>query len=371
LTALAAIVVVSSGTLFLGATPAHATSVAFATKPLQSWRATGITYAALTIGNVAYVGGSFTSVKSPNGSTTVTKDNLAAFNLSTGELIQSFKADTDGTVQALATDGTNLYVGGAFTHVNGSSRSHLAAVDPATGAVRSWTANTDATVYALATSSSYLFVGGAFNHVSGKTRHNLAKLALSNAAVQSWAPAPYSTIYSIAATSDASRVYVGGYFTKMNGQSVSNLAALDSSGKLVSMTWSSLAGAALALQLNTDGSRLMVGVGGSGNQGAMYNTSTGARLWYQRCNGDAQAVRWIGDAVFTGFHDTCGSSTTYVGATENDASTGKRVTSWEPTFNKFKGVKGIAGDTGHLVVAGDFTNISGVSVQGIAIFPSV
>jgi hypothetical protein len=370
--ALVSVIMVASAALsvVVAPAPAHAATVNYETKPLHSWRAVGVGWAALTIGNTAYLGGAFTKVTSPDGKTVVPRQHLAAFNLSTGKLIQSFKADTDGTVYALASDGTNLYVGGSFTHVNGESRARLAAVDPVTGAVRPWTANADSTVYALTTSSSYLFAGGSFGHIGGKTRHNIAKLALSDAAVQSWAPAPNATIHSVAATPDAGRVYFGGYFGKVNGQAAADLAAVDSNGRLVPRSWGGLAGPALAMQLNGDGSRLVIGMGGGGNEGAMYNTSNGAQLWHQRCNGDGQAVRWIGNGVFTGFHDTCGTSTSYVGVTENDASTGHRVTSFEPTFNKFPGVKGLAGDIYHLVAAGDFTKVSGVSVEGIAIFPS-
>jgi nitrite reductase/ring-hydroxylating ferredoxin subunit len=371
LSVIASLVFVAQAIFTMGALSAHAATVSLSQTPLKSWRANGVGWATVTIGNTAYLGGSFTSVKSPDGKTVVARANLAAFDVTTGALIQTFQADTDGTVYALATDGTHLFVGGAFTHVNTVSRSYLAEVDPTTGAVQSWTANTDATVYAMATSTSNLYIGGAFNHVSGKTRHNLAELRLSDAAVQSWAPAPYTTIHAIAATSDGSAVYVGGYFTKMNGQAVSNLAELNASGAVVDVKWNNLQGAALALDLNPDGSRLAVGVGGAGNQGAVFNTSTGARVWYQRCDGDGQAVLWDGDDVFTGFHDTCGSGTGYVGVTENDAVSGARVTSFEPTFNRIHGVKGLAGDTGHLVAVGDFTNVNGVSVQGIAIFPAV
>jgi hypothetical protein len=365
----ACLVVASVGAAFSGAGPARAATASFSPTPLASWRAQGVGWSAITIGNTAYVGGDFTSVTSPDGKTVVTKKHLAAFNLSTGALIQSFKADTDGIVYALATDGTNLYLGGTFTHVNGAARSRLAAVNPTTGAVRSWTANVDSTVYALGTSASYLYVGGAFGNVHGKVRHNLAQLRLSDASLQSWNPSPNGMVRSVAATSDASRVYVGGTFTKIAGRTAANLAAVNSTGGYVARSWSGIDGPALSMQLNSSGSRLVIGMGGHGNQGAMYNTSTGARLWWQGCDGDGQAVRWIGDDVFTGFHDTCGSDAK-VRLTENDAASGARVSSFKPSFDKFWGVRALAGDAGHLVAAGDFTNVSGVKVQGIVIFPA-
>lgn len=82
-----------------------------------------------------YVGGKFSKL---NG---VTRERLAAVDLATGALTAFAPAlvyqgpETTGNVMALARDGSWLYVGGAFTHVNGQARSSLAAVDAATGLV--------------------------------------------------------------------------------------------------------------------------------------------------------------------------------------------------------------------------------------------
>ena len=40
-----------------------------------------------------------------------------------------FVADTNGAVNALATDGTRLFVGGSFTTIKGVSRSRVASVN--------------------------------------------------------------------------------------------------------------------------------------------------------------------------------------------------------------------------------------------------
>mgnify|MGYP005816917487 CR=1 FL=1 len=51
-----------------------------------------------------------------------------------------------------------------------------------------------------------------------------------------------------------------------------------------------------------------------------------------------------------------------------NATNGERDTGFRPTFDRFYGVWCIDGNTSVLAVAGDFTRISGVPVQGFALF---
>ncbi len=69
-----------------------------------------------------YIGGSFTRVDSS------AQTGLAALDAATGVRDAGFSADVAGTVYALATDGTNVYVAGSFTSVAGVPRTNLAAV---------------------------------------------------------------------------------------------------------------------------------------------------------------------------------------------------------------------------------------------------
>jgi hypothetical protein len=192
---------------------------------------------------------------------------------------------------------------------------------------------------------------------------------LATGALESWAPSVNNTVNSLAVTRDGSRVYVGGNYTAVYGTPASYLTSFNEVGSVVRTKWSGLTGPVLSMQLDPTGTRLAVGVGGSGNQGAVYNPSDGTRKWYQRCDGDGQAVRWIGDAVFTGFHQGCGGDTT-IRLTSNDATTGTRDPAFIPSFDKFYGVRALAGNSSYLLAAGDFTTVSGISSQGFAIFPA-
>jgi hypothetical protein len=79
-----------------------------------------------------FAGGAFRTVT--KGSQTFTRFNLVAFSASTGA-VNPMAPQFDGTVWALAASGSSVYVGGAFTHVNGVARRGLVKLDAATGAI--------------------------------------------------------------------------------------------------------------------------------------------------------------------------------------------------------------------------------------------
>ena len=65
-----------------------------------------------------------------------------------------------GSIYALAVDGTTLYVGGQFSTLGGISRSNLAAIDITTGNVTSWIASpAPGVVNAIGTDGGYVYTG--------------------------------------------------------------------------------------------------------------------------------------------------------------------------------------------------------------------
>ena len=348
---------------------AKAAPVRFPNAPLASWRADGVGFSALVVGDTAYVGGTFSTVRSPSGSTVVSRGNLAAFDVRTGALITSFQANANDTVRALAYDGSRLYLGGSFTTVNGVTRQRVAAVDPVTGAVSpTWVANANSNVSSLDVAAGRLYVAGNFTTIKGVARSRLAALDLADGAVTPFAPQANDRIGALAVSSDGNRVYVGGSYTQINGTSTTWLTRLDGAGNVIPTTWASLDGEALDLDLSDDGTRLAVGT--TGNQGAWYNPATGARLWRQRCDGDIQAVFIIEDSMFSGFHDGCEGDTS-IRLTSNATLGGARDEDFRPSFDRFWGVRAIAGSSSVLLIAGDFTRISGVAAQGFALFSAL
>jgi hypothetical protein len=91
------------------------------------------------IGNLVYVGGSFTAVG--YGSPTIARSHLVAFDAATGLHVPGFDPRADDDVNALlrSPDGTRLYAGGIFNNVRGcTSCDRLAMLDPATGVPLAW-----------------------------------------------------------------------------------------------------------------------------------------------------------------------------------------------------------------------------------------
>jgi hypothetical protein len=100
-------------------------------------------------------------------------------------------------VEALAANSSRVYVGGAFSGVDGKPHRSLVALSPTTGAVLRWHAptligifgatKTFAPVGALALDGDRLFIGGDMTSVDGKPRLGVAALDARTGALTSWA----------------------------------------------------------------------------------------------------------------------------------------------------------------------------------------
>jgi hypothetical protein len=340
--------------------------------PLRSDRVDGVGLATVILGNRVYLGGTFSNVRNQAGTTLGHRVNLVAFDRATGAYLSSFRADTNGPVRTLSTDGTSIFVGGSFSTINGVSRANLAAVDPYSGAVRSgFSANANSNVYATTYAGGRLFVAGSFSWIRGVSRGRVAALNRTTGAVDAnFNPAANGTVQGLAATSNGSKVFIGGAFTNVKGTSRTWLAAVSgTTGAITSPTFRDVSGRGLDLQVAPGDTRLAVAAGDAGNQGAWYDLGSGAKIWRQRCGGDAQAVAVVGSTMFTGFHEECEGDHS-IRLVANTASNGARLTSFKPSFDRFWGVRDLAGDSRGLVVAGDFTRVAGIPLQGIAIFPT-
>lgn len=181
-----------------------------------------IVYSLLISGSQIYVGGNFTSV---NGS--VFMNRLARFTLSSPANVDaSWDPNCGGSVNALAIDGSFLYAGGQFTTVNSPSVAmNRLARFPVSGPAtvdRNWDPNINGTVSTLAISGSAIYAGGSFTAVGASTvRNRLARFTLSSpASVDSWNPDVNLYVYSLALS--GTDIYVGGGYSMLNGSTVRN-----------------------------------------------------------------------------------------------------------------------------------------------------
>ncbi|HEV7534860.1 MAG TPA: hypothetical protein VGP90_04445, partial [Acidimicrobiia bacterium] len=227
---------------------------------------------------VVFAGGTFASV---NGSP---RANLAAFDAATGTLVPGFVANTDNEVRALvpAGGGASIFVGGLFKKVNGLSRSRLAKLDAATGAVAAWAPKASGEVKALAVAGNVVYAGGAFSKVGTTTRNKVAALDAISGALSSWNPNVSNVVWGVAVSPDTKTVYLGGAFTKIGGVGRKNVAAV-SAATGAPTTWKPAVTAPLR-RVEATATQVFVTVAGlsaaGGNRVVAFNAAgTEAKQW--------------------------------------------------------------------------------------------
>jgi malectin (di-glucose binding ER protein) len=222
--------------------PAHAVNVAHdrvvSADPADwtPWVNNGAVFALVKLGTMMYVGGTFTDVQSPSGSP-ISRHYLFAFDLTTGAISKQFKPALDGPVNALATDGTSLFVGGAFTTVNTTSRRGLVALDPSgaivSGFGASITAGTE--VDDLVVANGALYVAGEFTQISSAAHSGLAAVSTSTGAVIPGVSVEFTGVHhfgvsgvaKIDVSPDGSTLVAVGNFTTADSEPREQIALLD------------------------------------------------------------------------------------------------------------------------------------------------
>ena len=292
--------------------------------PLPTVQINGVAWSQAIIGNTVYVGGEFTQARPAGarpGTRQTPRKNLLAYDIRTGKLITSWVANTNGDVRVVraAPDGSRLYVGGAFTQVNGVARARLAALNPVTGAVVSkWNPRPDAQVKAIAFRPGTVYFGGNFGAVAGQKRYGLAAVRASDAGLLNWAPVARGGVAALAVSPDGSQVLAGGQFTSMNGSSNPGrgLAALDAvSGtnrpwKANDLIRAGGDGSGITDLVSSGNSVYATGFNvGTADQGrgtlegaVRMSWSGGAIEWLQDCHGDSYGVSVQGGVVYVASH---------------------------------------------------------------------
>jgi PQQ-like domain len=350
--------------------------------PLPSVQTNGRVYAIAISGDVAYLGGSFTTVRpagtSPGGPGELVRSHAAAVDLDTGTILP-WNPDTDAPVRAIAVSSGEVYLGGTFLQVGTTARHRLAAVDPTTGAVDAgWTASTNAAVYALATAGGDLYAGGGFTKADGAKHHRIAAYSTADGTLlPSFAASANGTVKALALTANGNRLLAAGSFLTADAANHRSLVSLSPSTGRVSGTTPNLAFPALAVA--ADSNAVYAGGGGNGGNLVAYNPATGTRLWHLGTDGNVQALTASGGEVYVGGHfenscglvpgaEVCARPTARSKLLAVDDQTGK-LRAWNPRPNSVHGVFALAAAGGPLAAGGDFTKIDQDAQQAFAIFP--
>ena len=361
------------------------------TAPAQTWGVNGRVSAILPLpsGRVV-VGGSFTSVVDSAGTTQFAATNLALFDPASGQFDAAWRPSVNGSVNALATDGARLYLGGAFSKVGGVNRDKLAAVTLSSGALDpGWVGpQLDGPVDVMRLSAGALFVGGNWNTVlSGATTYAQAKVAKVSASTGAFDTAfrptanptasdvpPSGRVWALLVLNNGN-VVLGGDFGDINGvASTRRIAVVDPATGTPVRGFASKpnngTSTATILDLATDGTTIYEAVAGSGGACTAVDAATGAVRWTWHSNGNMQSVRVVGNTVYCGGH--FGGTASFGDQTRNkiaavDAGTGA-ILPWAPVINSALGVWSMGSDATRLYLGGDFTKAGGVAQQHFAMW---
>ncbi len=211
----------------------HVASDAFVAKPLA--------LAVRRVHHTIYVGGRFHSVENADRTVTYIRNDLVAFNETTGEVSPTFVPVFDGPVFALLGAGDSVYVGGQFSTVNGISRPGIVKLDAVTGAVdRAFQPDVirGGRVSEIRLIDGRLLVAGNFprqlvalNPATGADTHYISlpisgKLPLSTAKTE---------VYRFAVNPDRTRLVGVGNFTTVDGRDRKRAFMLDLGASSVSV----------------------------------------------------------------------------------------------------------------------------------------
>ena len=210
------------------------------------------------VGNTMIAGGLFTQVTDPMNGTPYTRQNLFAFDATTGLVSQTFNPTVDGQVQQLMPGPTpdTVYVAGDFTKINNKGPNHIQLLNVNTGlAVTSFKAPSTnggiATMELLP--NNRLFIGGFFTKIAGANHGQLASLNATTGALDpfiditvsghhnnsgSGAQAPIGPRES-GVTPNGDRLIVTGNFRTAGGLARDQIVMIDLTGATaaVSTTW--------------------------------------------------------------------------------------------------------------------------------------
>jgi len=326
-------------------------------------------------GNLLYVGGNFTTIGGAS------RARLAALDLTTG-LATSWNPGAQALVNDLEVVGNVVYVAGSFTSVGGSPRNRIAALSTTANTALGWNPNASGPVSALAVVGNTVYAAGSFVSIGSQNRNGLAALDATTGLATSWDPNPNGAALSLQVSGDT--IYVGGAFTSIAGETRPGLAALDASGALTA--WNPLVstlspgGAALVRFILLADKNLLVNgdfnsVGGVRRRNlAALSVATGEALaWNPEANSNVLALAYADNIVYVGglFTNIAGLERRRLAAL--DGTTGE-ATPWNPNVlgRASVGVFALlAADGNRLYVGGNFTNVSGVPRNSLALYSRI
>jgi len=212
-------------------------------------------------GGKVLIGGYFTQVDS------AVRAHIARLNAN-GSLNDAFNpgSGANGNVYTMSVQpDSKVLIGGEFTQVDGTARSHVARLNADGSLDTSFdtSTGTNTAVSALALQpNGKVLVGGNFTEVDGLARKSIARLNDNGSLDEGFNPGdgPNSPVYALALQPDG-KVLIGGWFTQVGGAACNYIARLNADGSLDTSFDSSMGpnSAVYVVALQPDGKVLIGG----------------------------------------------------------------------------------------------------------------
>ncbi len=361
-------------------------------------------YAFAQVGSTIYAGGRFTQVQDPARTTTYSRQNFVAFDSETGA-VSAFDLSFDGMVTAIEATADALYIGGAFSMVNGITRRGIVKYDLANNRIDPTFAPTGMrTVSEIKLANGAVIAAGNFSkHVMAldpTTGADTGSITITVAGVVD--PADETRVKSMAVSPDGTRLVATGNFATVNGEVRERAFMLNLGPTATLSTWhaprfdvdcsdSTKQISARGVDFSPDGNYFVVvatggptGTNGLCDAAARFETanvsSTVEPTWINWTGGDSlYSVAATGAAVYVGGHQRWldnpdGNDSAGPGAVERpgigalDPVTGKAL-AWNPTKSRDKGTIVLFATSRGLWVGSDGPLFGGEDHAGIGFAP--
>ncbi len=299
----------------------------------------GVVWKQVIVNNTVYVGGDFQKARpfgSASGVNTVTRNNMLAYNLTTGALDTTFSPSFNAKINDIAVtpDHTQLIVVGTFSSVTmpgkaAVTRNHVAVFNlPADGSPNGIALSTtvvpsiNGETTGVAATNSAIFVSGWFSAINGMSRARDGSVSATNGStLPFYVPVDNNTVQSIVVSADGSQVVLGGNFTSVGGSSNPGFGiyrANSSTGAGLPLPVNSVVysgGTGAGFQRLASDSTSFYGTAwnynGTGNTEGVFQASwsDGSLVTLDDCHGDSYDAAPIGDVVYVASHKHyCGDS---------------------------------------------------------------
>jgi Malectin domain len=324
----------------VAATPASAVNVDQGTQVVSTNPAdftpqvmNGSVQAIVAMGSNIYAAGTFTTVRQTLTSADITRNHIFAFNATTGVIDATFNPNINGAINSIDTDGTSIFVGGAFTTANGVAAKRVAKLTVTGTLAAGQPKAPNAGVNEVVVRGSRLYIGGAFTNVGGTAnpRGALAAVNKDTGALLSEVNLPFAGLFNGGTTNvkrmdispDGSTLVAIGNFLTVDGLTRQQIVKIDlpATGPATVSSWStdrfdqthnSCAGVfdswTRDLDFSPDGSYFVVSTTGAFAGGPAAGTMCDSTSrWETGRTGDGQQPTWV---AYTGGDTTYGVAVT-------------------------------------------------------------